>query len=373
MLISADRVITATSDLRPGWVQTSGETITAVGEGSPKCPADIHVPLLVPGLVDTHAHGGGGGDFGNLSDIDTVLAAHRADGTTTMVASLVTTELVALRDYLAQLASRVEAGDLAGIHLEGPWLAEAYKGAHAAALLRDPHPTEVREVLEAARGTVKMVTIAAEKPGACQAIAVMRQLGAVAAIGHGDMSYDDALAAIAAGARGVTHLFNAMPGLGHRAPGPILAAVRDERVFLELIFDGVHVHRDLAASVLTKYPHRSVLITDAMAAAAGCDGHYNLGELDVDVVDGVAMLSGTTTIAGSTLTLIKAIRHAHAAGVPLEIAVRAATINPARYLGLAGVGDLAVGMRADLLLLSQTLDVHGVVARGQLTPPAQKC
>ena len=190
----------------------------------------------------------------------------------------------------------------------------------------------------------------------------------VVAIGHTDADFDISRAAIDAGARGATHLFNAMAPLRHRDPGPVLALWADPRVHLELIMDGVHVRPELVAFVMATEPHRVVLVTDAMAAAAGADGDYVLGELPVEVRDGVARIAGTDTIAGSTLTLDRAVRNCVAAGVPLAQAVRAATSVPADYLGLADVGRLATGKRADLAVLADDLTVMRVMQRGAWVP-----
>jgi N-acetylglucosamine-6-phosphate deacetylase len=262
------------------------------------------------------------------------------------------------------LATLVEAGDLAGIHLEGPWLALRYKGAHPPQLLTDPDPAEVARLLDAGRGAVRMVTLAPERPGAIDAIRLLAERGVVAAIGHTDADFDTCRAAIDAGATGATHLFNAMAPLKHREPGPVLALWQDRRVYLELIMDGVHVRPELVAFVASTAPARVVLVTDAMAAAASEDGDYVLGELPVEVRGGVARIAGTDTIAGSTLTLDVGVRNAVTAGVPFAQAVRSATALPADYLGLPDVGRLVAGARADLVVLDSALLVTRVMHRG---------
>lgn len=371
MLITCDRLLTGAEDLRPGWLEIAGDRITAVGAGAPPRPADLDLAgILVPGYVDVHCHGGGGAEFGagDPSDIDTALAAHLRHGTTSIVASLVTDAIASLGDQVRLLRPRVEAGDLQGIHLEGPWLAEKYSGAHPADLLADPDPESVTELLDAGGGTIRMVTLAPEREHSMTAIELLTTRGVVVALGHTDADYEQATAAIAAGATGLTHLFNAMPALRHRAPGPILAALADASVTLELIFDGVHVTPDLCAFVMRTLPERVALITDAMAAAGGGDGEYKLGNLPVNVRCGVARLADGQTLAGSTLTLDRAVRNAVAAGIPLAQAVRSATALPARYLGLADVGTIAAGNRADLVLLDDDLLVQRVMWRGSWGP-----
>lgn len=368
MLIAAERVLLPTRpDFVAGWVEVAGDVITAVGEGAPPRRADQHVSgTLVPGFVDVHCHGGGGAAFAtdDPADVDTALAAHRAVGTTSLVASLITASVPVLQRQIAILSERVRAGDLAGIHLEGPWLALGFKGAHAPKLLSDPIPDVVAALLDAAGGAVRMATIAPELPGAMEAIAVMIAHHCLPAIGHTAADYATAKAAIAVGATGATHIFNAMPALDHRDPGPILAFLDDPRVMVELIFDGIHVSPELAAFVMRIIADRVVLVTDAMAAAGAPDGDYLLGELPVEVRDRVARLAGKRTIAGSTLTLDRAVRNAVAQGIPLAQAVRSATSLPADYLNLDGVGRISVGNKADLVILDDDAVVTGVMYRG---------
>lgn len=368
MLIAADRVLLPTNrDFVTGWVEVSGDTITAAGEGVPPRRADeVLTGILAPGFVDVHCHGGGGAAFAtdDPADVDTAILAHRAMGTTSVVASLITASVPVLHRQIALLAERVRAGDLAGIHLEGPWLAPQFKGAHAPELLSDPVPDVVAELLAAAGGTVRMATIAPELPGAMEAIPVMLAHNCLPAIGHTAADHATTKAAIDAGATGATHIFNAMPQLKHRDPGPILAFLDDPRVTVELIFDGIHVSPELAAFVMQIIPDRIVLVTDAMAAAGAPDGDYMLGELPVEVRDRVARLAGKATIAGSTLTLDRAVRNAVAGGIPLAQAVRSATSHPADYLNLRGVGRVAVGNKADLVTLDDDAVVTRVMYRG---------
>ena len=362
-MIAARRLLTPDGLTDDGWVEVAGETVARWGLGQPPTPADETFPLVSPGFVDVHSHGGGGFDFGGGADAArTVLAAHRAHGTTTMMASLVTAGLDVLAAQLDELTPLVAAGELAGVHLEGPWLAPAYKGAHNASLLRDPSLPEVHELVTA--GPVAMVTIAPERPGAMAVIRWMASRGIVVAVGH--TAADDATTreAITAGARGATHLFNAMPEMLHRAPGPSLPLWQAPDIWVELVCDGVHVATDLVAAVMTSKPERCVLVTDAMAAAGAADGDYLLGGLAVQVRDGVARLAGTNTIAGSTLTLDHAVRVAVGAGVPLELALQAATCHPADYLGITGVGRLDMGDLADIVALDDALHVVKVMRRG---------
>jgi N-acetylglucosamine-6-phosphate deacetylase len=369
MIVAADRILFPDADApAAGWLEVEGERLVAAGLGSAPRPVDEHLDgIVAPGYVDVHCHGGGGASF-VTEDADVarhVLAAHLTHGVTTMVASLVTGSIDDLERQVATLAALVESGELGGVHLEGPWLASKYKGAHPADLLTDPTPETVERLLAAGRGTVKMVTIAPERTGAMDAVAQLAEAGVVVAVGHTDVDFDACQAAIEAGARGATHLFNAMAPLRHRNPGPVLALWEDPRVHLELIMDGVHVRPELVAFVMATEPGRVVLVTDAMGAACADDGDYLLGELPVEVREGVARIAGTDTIAGSTLTLDQAVRRCVATGVGLAAAVAAATAVAADYLGLTDVGRLAPGKRADLVVLDDDLQVTRVMQRGR--------
>jgi N-acetylglucosamine-6-phosphate deacetylase len=283
-----------------------------------------------------------------------------------MIASLVTDRTGSMQASVRGLADLVEGGLLAGIHLEGPWLSPRHAGAHDPDLLTDPTPAAVDALLEAGRGHVRMVTLAPELAGGLDAIRRLTTAGVVAAIGHTDATYDIACAALDAGAGVGTHLFNAMRGLHHREPGPIAALLEDPDAYVELVSDGVHVHPAALRLAARAKPGRVVLVTDAMAAAAAADGDYRLGRLTVEVRDGVARLADSGAIAGSTLTMAAAVRYAvQVAGLPLEDVVRAATAAPAALLGLEGVGALAPGHRADLVVLDDDLAVQRVLHGGQ--------
>jgi len=369
-LISAARVILPDAVLEPGWVETDGSVLVAAGTGLPARNPDFSFAdgTLVPGFVDAHIHGGGGFSF---NDADPAAAAvriaevHRSHGTTTLMASLVTATLPELEKAVAALASLVEQGVLAGIHLEGPWLSPDHRGAHAEELLLAPEPAAVDRLMLAGRGTVRMVTIAPELEGGLAAIGQITGYGAVAAIGHTGAGYGLAREAIEAGATAGTHVFNAMRPLHHREPGPALALLEDPSVFAEVIADGVHLHPSLVRFILSS-PARAVFVTDAMAAACAEEGTYQLGGLDVIVSDGEARLVSDGTIAGSILTLDAAVRHAvFEAGIPLADAVRAASQNPADMLGLAHVGRIEAGRRADLVVLSSQLEVGAVMKAGR--------
>lgn len=370
VLITAGRVITPARVHTPGWVLVEGDRVADVGAGVPEGPADVELPhaTLVPGFVDGHVHGGGGASFdtGSRADVETATRAHLRQGTTTMVASLVTAAPDQLLASVAGLAEAAEDGVIAGIHLEGPWLSPRRAGAHDPALLTDPDPALLEALVESGRGHVRMVTLAPELVGGLDAIRRLTAAGVVSAIGHTDATYDVACAALDAGASVGTHLFNAMRPLHHREPGPVAALLEHPEAYVELIADGVHVHPATLRLAAVAKPHLFVLVTDAMAAAAAADGDYRLGRMTVTVREGVARLAESGAIAGSTLTMAAAVKYAvQVAGLPLVDAVRAATSSPAALLHLDGVGALRPGFRADLVVLDHHLEVQRVLHRGR--------
>jgi N-acetylglucosamine-6-phosphate deacetylase len=373
VLLTADTVLTGSELLRPGWIELSGDTVAAIGGGTPPRTTDRELGgmTVVPGFVDTHVHGGGGANFSAASHAETATAVafHRRYGTTTLVASLVTADPTELLRQVGELADDVHAGLIAGIHVEGPWISTRRCGAHQPSLMRDPDAAEIDRVLDAGGGAVRMITVAPERDGALAAIGRIVDAGVVAAVGHTDASYEQTRAAIAAGATVGTHLFNAMRPIDRREPGPVIALLEDSRVTVELITDGVHVDPAIYRHVTgSAGPDRVSLITDAMAATGMTDGVYQLGPITVDVVAGVARVAGTGTIAGSTATMDRQFRFAvNHSGLSrdeaLMAAVRQASINPARALGLPYTG-LVPEATADLVVLDSDLTVTGVLRQG---------
>ncbi|HEY4153605.1 MAG TPA: N-acetylglucosamine-6-phosphate deacetylase [Pseudolysinimonas sp.] len=373
LLHSAHR-IDELGEVPNAWVLFDGAVIAASGSDATTAPhADESVDLggarLVPGFIDLHGHGGGGHSYDEGgSELTAALAAHRAHGTTRSVISLVANPLGELRERLREIAVLAASDPLVlGSHAEGPFLAPEQRGAHNADFLRDPDPESVESLLAAANGTLRQLTIAPELPGALEVITELAAAGVTVAVGHTQASFEQTRDAFDAGARMLTHAFNAMPGIHHRAPGPVLAALEDSRVTLELILDGRHVHSDVARLLFGDAPGRVALITDAMAAAAADDGDYRLGSLNVSVRDGLAVLSGTSTIAGSTLTQDVALQLALSeVGLEPAIAVAALTAVPARALGLDDrLGLLEPGFAADAVILAPDGSVTHVWADGR--------
>ncbi|TDC90193.1 N-acetylglucosamine-6-phosphate deacetylase [Nonomuraea deserti] len=369
-LTLADARIVTPGGIHEGWLTIEDGRITHVGHGSAPGPGlSVGGRHVVPGFVDIHNHGGAGGSFpaGELDRARDAVALHRRHGTTTTMASLVTDTPDNLVRAASALAELCDEGLLAGIHFEGPYISRARCGAHDPALLREPSPHEFAELVKAGRGHVRMITIAPELPGALDTIRLAVSEGVIAAVGHSDAGYDQTITGIEAGASVATHLYNAMPPLGHRAPGPIAALLDDERVTIELINDGVHVHPAmLRLAYEVAGPGRTALITDAMSATGLGDGDYVLGSMAVRVDGGVARLVEGGSIAGSTLTMDVAFRRSvREVGMSLPDAVQVASLTPARVLGLADrIGSIAVGKAADLVVLSDALEVTGVMKDG---------
>lgn len=366
-LISASTVVLDGRIHRPGWLRTSGTRIVAAGAGPPPRPPDRDFPesTVVPGFVDMHVHGGRGASYTDADGAAPAADFHRSHGTTTTLASLVTAAPADLVAGVRALAEATGRGTIAGIHLEGPWLSRARCGAHDPALMRDPDPREIDAVLAAGAGAIRMVTLAPELPGADRAIRSFLDAGVVVAVGHTDATYEQTQHAVSLGATVATHLFNAMPPLHHREPGPALALLRDPRVTVELIADGVHLHPEVVAAVIEAAgSERVALVTDAIAAAGRPDGAFRLGAVEVDVAAGVARVRGTTTIAGSTATMDQLFR-AVATTAGLAAAVQVTSTTPARVLGLDRVGELRAGYDANLVVLEQDLWVSALMAQGQ--------
>jgi len=363
-VLTGGRVVTRGGVLAPGWVSITDGVISEVGTGRPPAGStgvrDLGGAWLLPGYIDLHVHGGGGHDYGaSAEDLAAGVAFHRAHGTTGTLVSLVTAPVDTLCEQLRWVAALAEGSPLVlGAHLEGPFLSHARCGAQHPDHLLTPDREIMATLLKAAQGHVRVVTVAPELPGALELIDQLREAGVVAAVGHTDARYDEAAAAFARGASLVTHAFNGMRPLHHREPGVIPAAL-EAGVPCEAINDGVHLHAG-AVRLLAHGP--IALVTDAIDAAGQPDGSYVLGGQEVVVRDGQARLSHNGALAGSTLTMEDAVRRAvHTVGLTVEAASAAASLIPARVLGLADRGQIAPGYRSDLVVLDDTLTVVEVL------------
>lgn len=345
-----------------------------------------HPGLVLPGLVDVHNHGGGGVSFPDCEDPADALVAvreHRAHGTTAMAASLVTASPQTLRDRVGMLRGLVADGEIEGIHLEGPFISPARKGAQNPEHITGGDAPLVGELCELGDGAVVTMTVAPEAEDAAGVYRALADGGAVPSLGHTDASSAQMTAGIAEATAALrdsartrcsvptaTHLFNGMRPIHHRDPGPALAcldAAAEGRMIVEVIGDGVHTAPETVHHVFSiAAADHVLLVTDAMAAAGMPDGQYRLGALDVTVSDGVATLTDGGSIAGGTAHLLDVVRFAVLeAGVDLVVAVRAASSVPARVLGREGdLGALAAGHRADVLLVDEELRPVTVLRAG---------
>lgn len=395
------RVVTANRIITDGAVVVSGDAIVWVGEATAakevgfgdeilaaESPSDDR--YVLPGLVDVHCHGGGGVSFPDIQTKEQALAAvseHLRWGTTSLVASLVTQSPMVLREKAEMLAELCEAGKLAGIHFEGPFIAQGHCGAQDPAHIQAPNAPLARELLIVSRGYAVSMTFAPEKPYAMGPSGVAETLiagGAVPSFGHTDTSSEkmrDALVEVrqtlqhSASARcphaTVTHLFNGMAPMHHRNPGPvpeILADAAGGGVIVELIADGVHVAPSLVRNVYELIGREQmVFVTDAMAATGLGDGDYVLGGQAVSVKEGVAKLTQPGGgLAGGTSHLINQVKIAHQEGIPLVDAVYCASMQGAKILGNSQLGEVAAGKSADLLVTDADLNPMRVYKRGAL-------
>ncbi len=380
-------------------VAVTGGRIAYAGPGSgfdaAQFPGAEELPLppgtsLLPGLVDLHCHGAAGGGFPSGDDQacrEAVDFLHRS-GTTSLLASLVTASRSELLRSLGILKVLAAEGLIAGVHSEGPFLSPARCGAQNPRWLRDPDPELLRHMLAAAGGTLRTMTYAPELPGTSELLRTLTDNGVTPSLGHTDADARLTAASLAeaadligsAAARGgfgsharptVTHLFNGMPPLHHRSPGPVAACLRMAAagtIVVELVGDGVHLDPGTVRMVFDLVGPASIaLVTDSMAATGLPDGDYELGSSEVVVHDGVATLRSNGALAGGTATLLEVVRATIASGVSAADAVMAATLVPARVLGLeTEIGGLRSGMRADIIAVDPSFELVTVLRGGRI-------
>jgi N-acetylglucosamine-6-phosphate deacetylase len=337
---------------------------------TPANTTDLGNGLMAPGFLDLHVHGGAGSDVmdqGGLPVVSRFLAGHAV---TSYLPTTVTAPVDKTLSALDQIAASIEKHDSSGarplgIHLEGPFLSHARRGVHPEKDLLKPSVQMFDRFWQAARGQIRMMTIAPELEGAIEVIASAASRGVLMSLGHSDASMDSARAGIDAGARHVTHTFNAMRALDHRSPGILGVALTDARLSADIIADGVHTDPSMVRLFLkAKGPDAAVLITDGLSPTGMPSGHYHLGALEVEVKDGVCVSNGT--IAGSVLTLDQAVRNVMKfAQWNLQASVALASSNPARTLGLAEAGVLKPGARADFAVLTPQGEVKSTFIGGR--------
>jgi N-acetylglucosamine-6-phosphate deacetylase len=360
-LVLTDRVV-------GGVIEIEGQSIVSVQPDETVLP---EAPHYAPGFVDIHIHGWGGhsamGDEAALGGMAQALLRHG-------VTSFLPTAVSAPLPDLARFADRVrgwmpnaphDGADPLGFNIEGPFLSQAKRGAQAAATLKSPDDVAT-DSLEPLTDGLRVMTVAPELPGALELRRWLAGRGVTMSVGHSMATFEQARAAFALGAKSTTHLFNAMTGIDHRAPGVALAALLDDSVYVELIADGIHVDPALWSLISrTKPVDRLILVSDAVPLAGMSDGRGWLGTSEVEVVGPRVTLVGTNTLAGSVLSLDVAVRNLVAGGVALPAAVAAASRNPLALLGVTDRGRIAVGQRADLVELADDLRVLRAMRAGE--------
>ena len=330
---------------------------------------------VIPGLTDLHFHGCVGEDFSDATPdgLQKMADYELSRGVTQICPAGMTLgedQLTRICENAAAHRAKNPGGaELVGLHLEGPFLCKAKKGAQNEAFLHDPDPAMLHRLQQAAQGMVKLVTLAAEQPGALEFIRSAQEDGITVSLGHTTADYDTACAAYEAGARQATHLFNAMPPFTHRAPGVVGAAFDHPQVKVELISDGVHIHPSVVRAVFQLFgAGRVILISDSLRATGMPDGRYPFGGQEIEVHGNRAtMADDPNTLAGSVSDLMACMRSAVSFGIPLHDAVRAAAVDPAQVLGIFDrLGSLDVGKTANLAILDRDLNLKDVFFRGQL-------
>ena len=342
-------------------------TITALGPLNGPAELDAQGCYVIPGLVDIHTHGAVGEDFsdGKPSGLQPLADYYAAHGVTSYLATTMTLKedtltpaLHAIRDFRRQGGAKC-----AGVHLEGPFLCYAKRGAQAAENLHKPDLPLFHRLNEASGGQVKLITVACEEEGAMEFISQVSRVCAVS-LGHSTADYNTAMEAFHQGASHATHLFNGMESLHHRQPA-IIGAAFDAGASVELICDGLHIHPAVIRMVHRLYGDKLNLISDSLRCAGMPDGDYELGGQPITVKGGKATLSGTDTLAGSSISMLDALRNVVRFGLPLEDAVYAASTAPALAARLENTGSLRVGAAADLLVLDRELNLLSVFVDGQ--------
>ncbi len=382
-LLHVDRALTPTEEIRDAGILVEDTAIREIGPRAalrvPPSAPEVRAAGLtaVPGFVDVHIHGAGGHDVmeGTREALGAVAAMVARHGTTSFLATTVTASKETTCRSVEGIARYIESNcftwnnsacaEILGIHFEGPFINAARRGVHPFEWLAPPSAELLGRFLSAARGKARILTLAPELPGATPCIDAAREAGLVVALGHTDATYEQARAAIARGARHAAHVYNAMRPFSHRDTGVIGAVLTSPEVTAELIADGVHVEEAAMRILLqSKGIDRVILVSDGTAASGMPDGTYTLGTFEVTVSGGVCR-NAEGKLAGSTLTLDRALRNIVALGVPLADALRMLTLNPARLLGLEGEkGALRPGADADIVLLDEDLCVSNVWTRG---------
>lgn len=368
MKIFAERLITAGGEIDNALITVTDGSITEISTGIAK-DSDFQGKIVVPGFVDIHCHGGIGHHFFDRNEVSAREAAtfHLQHGSTSVIASFIAAPIDELIEQIRFLVQELPLLNIVGIHLEGPYLSEIFCGAHNPKFLSAPQLNDVKNLLDVGRGWIKMVTLAPELDGALDTISYLSKNGVIAAIGHSDADDVVTKKAIDHGARVVTHFFSAMRPIHHRIPGMTLTSLFDDRIFLELILDNVHIATNAIAIPLHFASDRILGITDALSVAGMPDGDYELGTTKVELRNKVAMIKGQNLLAGSTLTMDRSFKNSiNSLGLTPQQAVHAFSVRPSQIFGLDSVGDIKVGKDANILLLDEDFTLEKVFFKGVL-------
>lgn len=350
-------------------VTVNNGKIAAVGAADIPCDIDAAGRYLVPGFVDIHTHGAVNEDFsdGKADGLQKMSRYYAANGVTSFLATTMTLKeetLLPAMGMIGNFRRPADGAKCAGIHLEGPFLSYAKRGAQAAENLHEPDAAMFHRLNEASGNNVRLVTVAPEEPGAMDFIREISKVCTVS-LGHTTADYDTAVAAYEAGAAHATHLFNGMPSFGHRAPG-VVGAAYDKGATVELICDGLHIHPCAIRVAHQMFGKKLVVISDSLRCAGMPDGRYELGGQPIEMICGKATLLGSDTLAGSSTNLLEEVKNLVRFGIRLEDAIYAVSEAPAKAVRLDHqIGRIAAGLQADLLILDENLALHSVYIDGK--------
>ena len=382
-LIHADRALTPSSEINDAGILIREDVIEAIGPRSgmtlPAGAQELRATgkTAIPGFIDVHIHGAGGHDVmeGTPEAFRAITRKVAGHGTTSIVATTVTAStddtvraVEGLAGYIARQHQTEDShAEILGIHFEGPFISKERRGVHPPEWIQLPSAPTLARFLKAASGNARILTIAPELLGAAPCIDAAREAGLIVSMGHTDATYEQARAAMARGARHATHVYNAMRPFSHRDPGVVGAVLTSPDINAELIADGVHVEEAaMKLLLIAKGAARVILVSDGLSATGMPDGKYMLGGMEVTVTGGICR-NADGILAGSTLTLDRALRNVVSLGIALPDAVRMLTFNPASMLGIEyKKGALRAGADADIVLLDEGLQITNTWARGYL-------
>ena len=381
-ILTNARIITPFEEISPGTIEIENGVIKRVYGGKNPIGENLEEKIVVPGFIDIHTHGIAGLDItyssmnGSEDDVEETLLRMSEEYLNHGVTRFLPTTVTAPHEVLLTASKGVKnaishqrkshtGAIIEGLHLEGPYISKEKRGAQNPEFIRLPSIKELKKYWEVSGGNIKTVTIAPELKGSVEFINYARNLGMYISLGHTNATYEEAKAAIYAGANRATHLYNAMRPINHREPGVIIAVLESPQVYLEIITDLIHISPQIINFTL-RYAgiERVVTITDSIIATDLPDGEYSLGGLKVIVKDGICRLEDGT-LAGSTLTMDNALKNLVGIGIPLKDAVRTMTYNPARAVGLHKMGAILPGYSADLVIMDDELNIEGIYVRGE--------